>query len=78
MDDGARITVNGQSSNVAQSVIRVLQSGLPSPYDSAEIPAAGIRRGKPLKEIDVFPVEARFFEKGKEDLRPIWIKKFNN
>lgn len=78
MSDGARITINANTASAARAVMGLIVGGLPSNLtEDIPVPAAGLRGGKTLKQIDVFPRECRYFEKGKEDLIPKWIKKFS-
>lgn len=74
--DGSRITLNAITAIAAKQAMEKIVVGLEPGYSDAIVPDAGVRGGKKIAEITVYPVEARYFIKGKEDLIPGWIVDF--
>jgi hypothetical protein len=77
MTDGSKITVNANGDSLAENIISQLLNGVDPSFKSGSVPPAGKRKGRPLKVVDVFPVEARFYDRNIEELKPTWIKKFS-
>jgi hypothetical protein len=76
MKDGSRITVNADGDSLAENIVRMLLNGVDPAYKNGDVPPAGKRRGRPLAKIDLFPVEARFYDKNTDEIKPIWVRRF--
>ena len=76
--DGSKITLNAKTVKDAKDAMIKICEGLEVGYKDAVIPEPGLRGGKKIAEITVYPVEARYFVKGNQDLTPAWSVDFRS